>query len=142
MLPEYDDTEPMPLRQYRNESLNPGDAAVLHNRWYSFVEDYSSRFMTKESDKLPALAGLAAKSSNKLDLGIYVAGIWSTHLPSALLWRTVQLSEIYTRKVINPLATFQPRHPQQHRGPSWSWASIDGEINYDSQRCQRPKIAA
>lgn len=34
----------------------------------------------------------------------------------------------------HPFAAFEPRRPQEYRAPSWSWASLDGEITYASQR--------
>ncbi|KAK9791698.1 putative Heterokaryon incompatibility domain-containing protein [Seiridium cardinale] len=62
------------------------------------------------SDKLTALAGLARRFSTP-SMGKYLAGIWYSQLPDALAWR-IQL----------------PKNPGQYCAPSWSWASLDGEV--------------
>ena len=48
--------------------------------------------------------------------GKYVAGFWEADMPSTLLWRTSS-----------------GQRPSDFRAPSWSWASVDGYISYDSQ---------
>ncbi|KAK6065984.1 HET domain-containing protein [Seiridium cupressi] len=78
--------------------------------WKSVIEHYSVRNLTVQSDKLTALAGLARRFST-LSMGKYLAGIWYSQLPDALPWR-IQL----------------PKKPGQYRAPSWSWASLDGEV--------------
>lgn len=89
------------------------------DRWFQLIEYYSSRHLTNENDKLPALAGLAADFAQRHHYGDheYLAGIWSSQLPSALLWNAV---------------ASQPWRPQANRAPSWSWASLNGAISYDS----------
>jgi hypothetical protein len=77
---------------------------------------------------LPALFGLAQQFKDLR--GRYAAGIWEKDMPSALLWRT----EI--PPVIPQLGVFNPRRPLEYRAQSWSWASVDGSITYESQmRC-------
>jgi len=90
----------------------------LCTRWYTIVREYSKRNMTVASDKLPALAGIAAKF-HELLLGQdqYIAGIWRGHLPEGLVW-TVS-------------GTSKPIRSRQYRAPSWSWASIDGEVFFE-----------
>lgn len=134
MIRSGDDFRPLPLRLKHDEDCSPEGPAAKRDHWYSLVEDYSSRFLTEESDKLPALAGLASKFRQEHSPGSYYAGIWSEHLPSALLWRTLFSYSGGQDKLSNPLAVFQPRRPQTYRAPSWSWASIDGEVSYESQR--------
>jgi Heterokaryon incompatibility protein (HET) len=125
----YEEARFAPLKLHSGESLSPDGLVFQRDRWYDIIEDYSSRSLTKESDKLPALAGLAAKFRGEQAGGMYLGGIWSHHLPSALLWRTITRS-LYARQP--PL----PRRPKQYRAPSWSWASIDGQISYNSQRIE------
>lgn len=134
MRPDHDDFCPLPLYLNQEEELTSDGPAFQRGYWYDLVEDYSSRNLTKETDKLPALAGLASRFLEQNSPGRYLAGIWSDHLPSALLWRIVNSYE----RTLDP-PSFQPtshlpRLPQLHRAPSWSWASIDGEISYESQR--------
>jgi hypothetical protein len=80
--------------------------------WSTVVHDFSRRRLTRDSDKLPALSGLAAftKANAEAD---YVAGLWKSELPGALLWRVVgEESRRYTDYV----------------APTWSWTSVHGRI--------------
>lgn len=117
--------------------------AAAQNRWYRLVENYSARSLTVESDKLPAMAGLAMSfRSETLKNGTYLAGLWREHLPGALLWevrtefqtggsvgRSARRSASKRRS-----AASKPRRPSHYRAPSWSWAGLDGEITYASQK--------
>ena len=107
-------------------------------RWFETVEDYSKRKLTKSKDKLIALSGLAhsyyegespSGSSYKTFTGgrwgKYAAGLWEADMPSALLWRTL----IWR--------TQSAQRSLEYRAPSWSWASVDGLISYDSQMLKR-----
>ena len=137
MKPKHDDSQPLPLKLSQEEDFRPSSPALQRDHWYGLVEDYSSRYLTEETDKLPALAGLASSFHKEHSPGKYFAGLWSKHLPSALLWRTLSPYSGSQNQAINPLAAFLPRRPQVYRAPSWSWASIDGEISYESQRIVR-----
>lgn len=85
------------------------------NHWMSIVEQYMNRYLSEPTDKLPAMSGLA----ESWDPGCkdkYLAGLWGSHLPIGLLW-----------------SNFQPHLTQSstvYRAPSWSWASVDGQIDY------------
>ena len=133
-----DDFEPWLIRTRVGESVDTGSRFSHRKRWYDVVEDNSSRVITKESDKLPALSGLASEfaspaytAGDESGVSQYCAGLWYQDMPSALLWRTVeQRSENHS-----PMITaFFPRRPMEYRAPSWSWAAIDGAVTYDSQR--------
>jgi Heterokaryon incompatibility protein (HET) len=91
---------------------------LLQRLWRRLVELYSSCSLTNPRDKLIAIAGLAV--GMQLILGEYLAGLWETALPRDLLW------------VTTPSRPGSPpaRRSQVYRAPSWSWASIDGEIDY------------
>ena len=102
---------------------------TLRRRWFETVQDYSKRKMTISKDKLIALSGLAhsyyeregpSGASHETRKGgrrgKYAAGLWEADMPSALLWRT-----------------WSAQRPSDYWAPSWSWASVDGAISYDSQ---------
>lgn len=84
--------------------------------WYEVVKQYCRRNMTQPSDRLPALAGLAA-ALETAHSGQYLAGIWQESLIEGLLWCSAEKE--------HPLST-----PPAYRAPSWSWASVDGFINF------------
>lgn len=87
---------------YRNER------EMLLRSWYSLISLYGIRKLTKASDKLPAMSGLASVWSKVLD-DEYVAGHWRSSLVYQLPW-----SPRHCRRV------------KEYRAPSWSWASVDG----------------
>lgn len=85
---------------------------VMYERWSRFIGQYSSRGLTYESDKLPAISGIA-KVIGSIIKDNYLAGLWEGDLIQGLLWRT---------------AAHKPQEPKVYRGPSWSWVSLDGQI--------------
>lgn len=86
-----------------------------HGNWHQLVKMYSPKRLTYTSDKLLAIAGLAKQylSRNRLREDDYLVGMWKPQLPHALLWRVEQ-----------------GRRPAKYRAPTWTWASIDGEVKY------------
>lgn len=83
IIRRYDEFIPEPVPALSSET-----SAAARDRWYGMVEDYLSRYMTCESDKLPALAGLATNFQREtLTDGTYLAGLWKEHFPGCLLWK-------------------------------------------------------
>ncbi|KAI9729638.1 MAG: hypothetical protein M1818_008441 [Claussenomyces sp. TS43310] len=95
----------------QEESLKAKD--ILYMRWYAIVEEFSKRKMTYLSDVFPALAGLATEFNSHIQ-DQYVAGLWKADLLRGLLW-----------SVVDPETS---RAAVPYRAPSWSWASIIGEV--------------
>lgn len=116
-----DDFEMWPIRNALTESLAPYGPVAMRERWYELMEDYSFRSLTKETDKLPALSGLARHYQDVFPGGKYLAGIWSTHLPAALLWRSMDGTAHRSLSYI---------------APTLSWASVRGRISYETQRLE------
>ena len=90
----------------------------LMHLWRAMVIEASGRHLTKDSDILPALSGLA-QIVQKRTRQNYLAGHWQSDLPTSILWRALNTTKI-------PL-------PKKHRAstfpaPTWSWASIVGQI--------------
>ncbi|RYP71211.1 hypothetical protein DL769_004731 [Monosporascus sp. CRB-8-3] len=81
------------------------------NIWYELLWAYGGRKLTKETDKLPALSGLA-KLMEKRYGAKYVAGLWSDSLIEGLAWQG--------------LGDRAPASRTEYIGPSWSWASYSG----------------
>ncbi|KAJ9654820.1 hypothetical protein H2198_006175 [Neophaeococcomyces mojaviensis] len=85
--------------------------------WSRVISLYTDCQLTKESDKLIALAGLAGQFSTLMPEAQYLAGLWSTHLACQLLWSVDVLND-------KPAA----KYPAAYRAPSWSWAAVDAHI--------------
>ncbi|KAM0356685.1 hypothetical protein ACHAPK_008813 [Fusarium culmorum] len=110
-------------------TMTPGDLYSLANEstgtssrvWHDLLQEYTSRDLTFESDRLVAFAGIAALYQNfaKLPPGSYLAGLWRQVLLEDLLW-----SVLDGRKVLPP---------QLYRGPSWSWASVEPTPNQNGR---------
>ena len=54
--------------------------------WYNMVEAYSEMQLTKRSDIIPAISGIAALVSEQHGL-TFVAGLWKEDMARGLLWR-------------------------------------------------------
>jgi len=89
--------------------------------WFDIVSEFSQLELTYEKDRLPAVAGLAARLSRPV-LGRYLAGIWEGDIAAGLLWKTA-----------SPPSRQQGARRSRLKAPSWSWASIPGPnaICYD-----------
>ncbi|PKS05452.1 hypothetical protein jhhlp_008828 [Lomentospora prolificans] len=88
--------------------------------WRDLLGRYTASSLTYEKDKLVAIAGAAKRiqemASKKYPGITYCAGLWSQYLAQQLLWQVPS----------NPSTAASK--PSRYRAPSWSWASIDGEI--------------
>jgi hypothetical protein len=122
--------------------------------WSDIVKDYSRLQLTYESDRLPALSGLASRYSGLCSAkwrgskslisgpgGIYVpedpqppenlrlrylAGIWEFELPVNLLWyRSHNLSS-----AAESTSTNRWRYDGKYRAPTWSWAAVVGPVDF------------
>ncbi|KAL6692998.1 heterokaryon incompatibility domain-containing protein [Trichoderma pleuroticola] len=93
-----------------------GDKDVNYADWYKMVEDYTGRFITKSSDRLPALSGLA-KAVSQSSKDEYLAGLWKNGLIEGLVWCGSQGAE-------------QLEEPEEYISPSWSWASVTGTVRF------------
>lgn len=80
----------------------------IYNEWYGLVMEYNRRCITRDTDVLPAISGLAAYY--QMILGdSYLAGLWVGDLLPGLLWS----------------ADFMTARPASgSSAPSWTWASL------------------
>jgi hypothetical protein len=100
------------LRQTGNKSL-----VADYRDWYKIITKYSKASLTKSSDKLPGISGLASLFNRGHESrDTYVAGLWLNDIWNGLAWRCFHRG--------NTSRTFS------YRAPSWSWASIDCEVSF------------
>jgi hypothetical protein len=64
--------------------------------WKNSVESYSARDLTKNTDRLVAIAGIAKTLSRELGQE-YFAGIWGKDIYSGLLWQVAKNIEGHTK---------------------------------------------
>lgn len=55
-------------------------------QWTVIVEDYASRQLRYQTDKIPALSGIASQVQQTLGGDEYLDGLWKSHMPRALAW--------------------------------------------------------
>jgi hypothetical protein len=91
--------------------------------WNTLISGYLGMNLTKESDRLPALTGLATTIGD-ITGDTYIAGIWLRDLDIGLLWAR-GLYDFDTPDSV-PLL----RRPKAYRAPSWSWAAVDGPRDF------------
>lgn len=86
----------------------------LLRQWRDIVQEFSNRQLTRQTDQLAAIAGIAREFA-AWGCGTYVAGHFEGTLLSTLLWGPP-----------DPISRFEKelRLPYEYVAPSWSWASI------------------
>lgn len=77
------------LRDVDFES-DPDAELTVHQIWRNVLKIYASRRLTKQTDKLPALAGMAAFVHNVYQ-DEYIAGFWLKDLLVSLVWTPVPI---------------------------------------------------
>jgi hypothetical protein len=117
--PEYDTALEWPFdlsytqqRLVATGGVQRSETTGIHAAWLEMINEYTRCDLSfPEKDILVALAGIAEKFGQYFDHR-YVAGFFLQHLPFDLLWQNKgELSDDY-------------------RAPSWSWASIDGQVQF------------
>ncbi|KAK3954406.1 TOL protein [Pseudoneurospora amorphoporcata] len=83
--------------------------------WALLVAEYSKRRLTKQSDKLVAISGLAEELSNGWNGVTYLAGLWSYCFRQNLLWTCTNVTDSKERNT--------------DVAPSWSWASLSAKCS-------------
>ncbi|KAI1458744.1 heterokaryon incompatibility protein-domain-containing protein [Annulohypoxylon moriforme] len=91
------------------------ETVVRYADWYRMVEQYTTRNITKDSDRLPALLGVA-NALGAITGDDYIAGIWFGGLLEGLTWCAASKDGL--------------QHPQTRTGPSWSWVSVKGPVRF------------
>ena len=97
------------------------------------------RMLARDIDELVEIPGLAAllngsvrPQSDGPELheipATYFAGIWQDGLPSHLLWNAQD--RVHE-------SGFVHARPERYRAPTWSWAAVDGPVEYDSALRER-----
>ncbi|TDZ35221.1 hypothetical protein CTRI78_v011523 [Colletotrichum trifolii] len=94
--------------------VTPSGKIDPYERWHRVVGEYTCLNLTKTSDMLPALSGLARETA-ELTGDAYLVGLWKGNLEQELLWRVVSVADWRHRR--------DAILKRDWTAPSWSWAS-------------------
>ncbi|USW48935.1 Putative UBA-like superfamily, heterokaryon incompatibility, Ubiquitin-associated [Septoria linicola] len=102
--------------------------------FYLRVGEYSNRYLTKASDKLPAVGGIARRFQS-LTRDQYVAGLWRSDILQGLLWRAGW----------HHGGDHSARHAYDldalhDAPPSWSWASCEVPVQFQNVHKDQPLV--
>jgi hypothetical protein len=120
-LPNITNASTLEHPNWANSSLT----MTVYERWYDLVQGYTSRDLTFETDKLPAISGLAEKI-RQVTGDEYLAGLWKNDLATSLCWGR-RYFVYHTR-------------PSAYLAPSWSWASTQGAVTYRQPEGRKLKV--
>lgn len=87
----------------------------ISTTWCKLIEQYTQQRLTYEKDVFPALQGIS-KMLSVYTKSRYLAGLWENTVILGLLW--IRCKKEWQR-------------PQTWRAPSWSWASVIGDVRWN-----------
>jgi len=105
------------LRMWDTSAGSISDNPFLMLAWDAACRGYSRRKLTYQTDKLPALSGLARHFGSRCREDTYVAGVWLSQLPRALFWNVPGRERPEGRPP-----------PTESGAPSWSWMSCAAPV--------------
>jgi hypothetical protein len=91
-----------------------GRDSILGFNWYRFISSYTKAKLSYETDRLPAISGIA-KQVFEQESDEYCAGLWRERLWEGLAWCTTDIVS---------------KRPSAYIAPSWSWASVNAEVRF------------
>ncbi len=124
------------IREYYN-------TATQDKIWGEIVCDYSTRELSRFSDRLPALAGIAAELAVVWD-DIYLAGFWGRTLLHHLGWHRPRLilssffEETFEKNPFEDIVDCKRRAA----GPTWSWATAPFAVRIYEVQNPDPKLVS
>jgi hypothetical protein len=107
------------LRTIQELQMGTASQTEGYEKWRDFARDFSGRSCTKQSDRLPALIGLATLLGKSMSVkDRYAEGLWRGDLARELLWRYMSPEPRYDS--LDALLGYL-RDLGTSIAPSWSW---------------------
>lgn len=106
-------------RLFKNQGIAESSTGRID--WLTILDSFTERNLTFDTDRLPALAGVAT-AMQPYTADDYICGLWRQEFRTGLLWEVSHRQSPPTR-----------RH-QQYYAPSWSWASVIGSTVHGFDR--------
>jgi len=89
---------------------------LAYEAWCEIIAGYTKCGLTQSKDKLVAIAGIAKRLQPYLN-DAPCAGFWRKSLAHGLAWTWARGGQLY--------------RPDTIRAPSWSWASVEGPVEFN-----------
>lgn len=115
------------LRSAEVEGLGQG---YMQRQWYTAVQKYSSRELTFDKDRLPAIAAIAERISTFRPNDRYLAGLWESTVLFDLIWYSPDPISDITRGNIGTHVHI----------PTWSWAILRNEVRWPWSHDQKYRL--
>ncbi|KAK2769580.1 hypothetical protein CKAH01_15116 [Colletotrichum kahawae] len=116
------------LKNPNGTQFNPSE---LLEYWYELVDTYCTRNLTYQSDRLPAISGIAQEFAVALK-DEYICGLWKSDLPSGLLWSSSFAQKSLKNSVRRP-------GPVERAKPTWSWSAFDDDVTWINTHLRKQK---
>ena len=104
----------------------------MHTQWCRLIMDYTRRGITKTTDRMIALDGIAQAISNRTS-NRYVAGLWYNQLLIGLMWRIPWDKNpgfYFWKQAEDSTLNFLSSRHDNHLAPSWSWGSVTFPVEW------------
>ncbi|KAI0384266.1 heterokaryon incompatibility protein-domain-containing protein [Hypomontagnella monticulosa] len=105
--------------------LNVEEERDVRKCWNTLIERYSACYLTHESDRLIAIAGLVGELQQNMK-DVCLTGLWRRDLYQQLCW----VYDLHHRYKVGRSAT------KSCVAPTWSWANLGGQIMCDTAYCE------
>jgi hypothetical protein len=93
----------------------PNGKDKFYQLWEFVRSNYFNRSLSRKSDLLPAMAGLAQQFQNLDTDNVYLAGVWSKTISEGFCWNAID---------------FNPETVANKGVPSWTWASVTQDATH------------
>jgi hypothetical protein len=127
---EFINSNPDYMKISSSPLLDKTDATDWLATWRALVNEFTTRDLGRQSDRLPAVAGLASALKTHIN-SAYLAGLWESDIAKQLLWAS-------SSDTISPAMLDRPL--KDEHAPSWSWASVYGAVRFVLE-AQQPRFS-
>ena len=127
-------------KMFPKNHQNPFDSTLM-GRWYMAIKIYSQLQLTKTSDKLAAVAGVAREFQMLFSKEREAAG--KTSRDGSALHTPLYVSGLWSHDLLYGLSWYPSRPPKLciagNKAPSWSWASWHTPIEWPGVMTFKPE---
>jgi hypothetical protein len=128
---------PPPPAEWRGDKMGREPEHAYYHRWRETIEEYSRRYLTRDTDRLVAISGVLRAYFWRQILAnapqdVYLAGLFKGDFVDSMFW------------IKDNFFPGRMRHTSACVAPSWSWASVIGAVRVEQffQDIDPPELVA